>query len=253
LIEAARCSEIRAVPVKTLEQQQVLALHRLRAQWMSTGHRYLNTMLGLLREFGVAIPLGAHVARAHIARQLASPSQDLPAALQPLLTQMLADVAQLEQRIEQVDHQLSAITRTDPIVQRLREIPGVGPLTSTAMRATVGNIERFSSARRYASWLGLTPREYSSGERRRLGGISKQGDVYLRTLLVHGARAALLAAHRQQRSGHPLDRLRLWALKCEAARGHNVATVALANRMARIAWATWKYDRPFDGNWAVYP
>ena len=87
------------------------------------------------------------------------------------------------------------------------------------------------------------------GERRRLGGISKRGDVYLRTLLVHGARSALLAAHRQQRTGHPLDHLRLWALQCERQRGHNVATVALANRLARIVWATWKHGRAFDGNW----
>jgi transposase len=96
---------------------------------------------------------------------------------------------------------------------------------------------------RFASWLGLTPREYSSGECRRLGSISKRGDVYLRTLLVHGARSALMAAHRQQRTGRPLDRLRQRALACQRQRGHNVATVALANRMARIIWATWKHGR----------
>jgi transposase len=253
LIEAARCSEIRPVPVKTLEQQQLLGLHRLRAQWMSTRHRYLNTLRGLLREFGVAIPQGAHLGRAQIARQLQQPSQDLPAALRPLLSEMLADLDQLEQRVDQVERQLASITRADPIVQRLREIPGIGPLTSTALRASVGDIGRFPCARRFASWLGLTPREYSSAERRRLGGISKQGDVYLRTLLVHGARAALLAAHRLQRNGRPPDRLRLWALKCQRQRGHNIATVALANRLARIVWATWKHDRRFDGNWAVRP
>src|SRR5215475_8984856 len=244
LIEAARCTEIRAVPVKTLEQQQVLGLHRLRAQWMSTRHRYLNTLRGLLRE------QGANIGRAQIARQLRQPSQELPAALRPLLSEMLADLDQLEQRVEQVERELASITRADPIVQRLREIPGIGPLTSTALRASVGDIGRFPCARRFASWLGLTPREYSSGERRRLGSISKQGDVYVRTLLVHGARAALLAAHRRQRTGHPPDRLRQRALACQRQRGHNVATVALANRMARIIWATWKHGRPFDGNWA---
>jgi transposase len=201
----------------------------------------------------VAIPQGAHLGRAHIARQLRQPSQDLPAALRPLLSEMLADLDQLEQRVDQVERQLSAITRADPIVQRLREIPGIGPLTSTALRATVGDIGRFPCARRFASWLGLTPREYSSGEHRRLGGISKQGDVYVRTLLVHGARAVLLAAHRLQRNGRPPDRLRLWALKCQRQRGHNIATVALANRLARIVWATWKHERRFDGNWAVNP
>jgi transposase len=250
LIEAARCADIRAVPVKSLEQQQVLALHRLRSQWMGTRQRYLNTLRGLLREFGIAIPLGARVARSHIAQHLAQSRRDLPAAIRPLLDQMLGEVDQLERLTDQVERQIAGLTHADPVVQQLRQIPGVGLLTSTALRATVGDIQRFPCARRFASWLGLTPREYSSGERRRLGSISKRGDVYLRTLLVHGARSALMAAHRQQRTGRPLDRLRQRALACQRQRGHNVATVALANRMARIIWATWKHGRPFDGNWA---
>jgi transposase len=249
LIEAARCDEIRTVPVKSVQQQQMLALHRLRSQWMSTRHRYLNTLRGLLREFGVVIPLGARVARSQIAQHLAQPSQEVPGALQPLMIQMLSDLDQLQQHILEVERQIAGSARADQVVQQLRQIPGVGLLTSTAMRATVGSIERFGSARRFASWLGLTPREYSSGERRRLGGISKQGDIYLRTLLVHGARSVLLAAHRQHIQGRPLDRLRQWALKCKQLRGHNVTTVALANRLARIAWAIWKYGRSFDGNW----
>jgi transposase len=249
LIEAVRSGEIRTVPVKSVEQQQLLALHRLRAQWMSTRHRYINTLRGLLREFGIAIPLGARVARAQIASHLARPPQELPAALLPLLAEMLSEVDQLERRTQQVERELAALTRSHEVVQRLRQVPGIGLLTSTALHATVGDIQRFPCGRRFASWLGLTPREYSSGERRRLGSISKQGDVYLRTLLVHGARSALLAAHRQQRTGRPLDRLRQWALQCERLRGHNVATVALANRLARIVWATWKHQRPFDGNW----
>ena len=133
----------------------------------------------------------------------------------------------------------------------MRLIPGIGLLTSTAIRATVGDIQRFPSGRHFASWLGLTAREYSSAEHRRLGGICKRGDVYLRTLLVHGARSALLAAHQAQKAGRPLDYLRRWALECERQRGHNKATVALANRLARIIWATWKYERSFDGNWAT--
>lgn len=251
LIEAARCGEIRAVPVKTVQQQQVLALHRLRSQWLSTRHRYINTLRGLLREFGVTVPLGARCARIHIAQHLARAGQAVPAALQPLMLRMLGDFDQLEQRIVEVERQIAAVTRDEPVVQQLRQIPGVGLLSSTALHATVGDIERFDSARRFASWLGLTPREYSSGERRRLGGISKQGDIYLRTLLIHGARAVLLAAHRQQLRGRPLDRLRQWALRCKQLRGHNVAAVALANRLARIIWATWKHGRCFDGNWHV--
>lgn len=103
----------------------------------------------------------------------------------------------------------------------------------------------------FASWIGLTARESSSAGRRRLGRISKQGDVYLRTLLIHGARSALMAAHLARRRERPLHRLQTWALACEARRGRNRAAVALANRLARIIWATWKYQRPFDGNWSA--
>jgi transposase len=113
----------------------------------------------------------------------------------------------------------------------------------------VGDIQRFPTGRHLASWLGLTAREHSSGERRRLGGISKRGDVYLRTLLVHGARSALQAAGRAARAGRELDRLRTWALETEQRCGTNKATVALANKLARIIWAVWRHERAFDGNW----
>jgi transposase len=251
LIEAARCAEIREVPVKTVEAQQIQSLHRLRSQWMSTRQRYVNTLRGILREFGFAIPLGVTAAKDRIGTALADPQSEVPLALRATLAEMLQEIRLLEQKILDVEQQLNALTRADVRVQQLRQIPGIGALTSTALRAVVGDIQRFPSGRHFASWLGLTPNERSSAEKRRLGKISKQGDVYLRTLLVHGARSALLAAHRAERAGRPLDRLRRWALDCERQRGHNKATVALANRLARIVWATWKYERPFDGNWSA--
>jgi transposase len=250
LIEAARCAEINPVPVKTLEQQQVQCLHRLRSQWMSTRHRYVNTLRGILREFGIIIPLGVRAAKSQIGAALAEADNELPDGLRPILAQMLDEIRSLEEKILSIERELTVLSRSDERVQQLREIPGIGLLTSTAIRATVGDIQRFPSGRHFASWLGLTATERSSAEHRRLGRISKRGDVYLRTLLIHGARAALLGAHRAQRCGRPLDRLRRWALDCERQRGHNKATVALANRLARIVWATWKYERPFDGNWA---
>jgi len=249
LIEAARSPRIRVVPIKTIEQQQLQSLHRLRSQWMSTRQRYLSTLRGILREFGIMIPLGPSVAKAQIGAALAAADSAIPDGLRPELAQMLQEIAPLEEKILSVERQLAALTRTDERVQQLREIPGVGLLTSTALLSTVGDIQRFPSGRHFACWLGLTPSERSSAERRRLGKISKQGDVYCRTLLVHGARSALLAARRAQRAGKPLDRLRRWALNCEQQRGHNKATVALANRLARIVWASWKYQRSFDGNW----
>jgi transposase len=248
LIEAARSRQIREVPIKTVEQQQLQSLHRLRTQWMSTRQRYLSTLRGILREFGITIPLGPSVAKAQIGAALADDS-GIAEGLRPVLAQMLQEIAPLEEKILSVERQLAALTRAHERVQQLREIPGVGLLTSTALLSTVGDIQRFPSGRHFACWLGLTPSERSSAQRRHLGKISKQGDVYCRTLLVHGARSALLAARRTQRAGKPLDRLRRWALNCERERGHNKATVALANRLARIVWATWKYERSFDGNW----
>jgi len=250
LIEAARCVEIREVPVKTVEAQQIQSLHRLRSQWMSTRQRYVNT-LRILREFGFAIPLGVNVAKDRIGAVLADSASEVPQALRATLAEMLQEIRLLEEKMLVVERQLNALTRADACVRQLREIPGIGTLTSTALRAVVGDIQRFPSGRHFASWLGLTPNERSSAEKRRLGKISKQGDTYLRTLLVHGARSALLAAHRAERAGHSLDRLRRWALHCERQRGHNKATVALANRLARIVWATWKHERAFDGNWSA--
>jgi transposase len=122
---------------------------------------------------------------------------------------------------------------------------------ATALAAAIGDVQRFASGRQRASWLGLTAREHSTGERRRLGRISKRGDVYLRTLLIHGARAVLNASSSAAQRGRPLDRLRTWALATRQRCGYNKATVALANKLARIVWATWKYQRPFDGNWAA--
>lgn len=250
LIEAARCADMRAVPVKTIEQQQVLSLHAVREQWKRGRQRYINVLRGTLREFGVFIPVGIEVGAKRIGAEIANTSNELPDALRPALTEMLDELRVLEDRMKRVERTITTLSRNDDRVAKLRDLPGIGLLTSTALKATVGDIRRFPSGRHLASWLGITASERSSAERRRLGKISKQGDTYLRTLLIHGARSAMQAAHRAQKSGRPLDRLQRWALDCEQRRGKNKAAVALANRMARIVWATWTYDRPFNPNWA---
>ena len=249
LIEAARCADIKPVPVKSIDQQQVQALHRLRSQWLRSRHRYINILRGILREFGIPIALGIKVATVQIGATLADEDNDVPAGLRPTLVLMLEEIRAAGSKILAVDRDLNALSRVDDRTKRLRDIPGVGPLTSSAIPAIVGDIQRFPSARHFSSWLGLTATERSSAEQRRLGRISKQGDVYLRTLIVHGARAVLQHARRARRCGKPTDRLRTWALECEDRRGHNKATVALANRLVRIVWATWKHDRPYDGDW----
>lgn len=249
LLEAARCAELRPVPLKSPLQQQIQQLHRLRQQLLGTRTQRINLLRGMLREFGIAVPVGLARGRSAVREALESADNGLPDALRPLIAETLQELTTLSERIARIETLLAATTRTDPAVQRLLTLPGVGLLGASALRAAVGEIQRFPSARHFASWLGLTAREHSSAETRRLGRISKQGDAYLRTLLVHGARSALCAAARAQREGRPLDRLRCWALATEQRRGRNKATVALANKLARIIWATWRYQRSFDGNW----
>jgi transposase len=166
----------------------------------------------------------------------------LPDAIRPALATACDEIRDLEARIASVEHQLEALARETPVVPVLRSVPGIGLLTATALVAVVGDIARFPSGRHFASFLGLTPREDSTGLRRRLGAISKRGDCYLRMLLIHGARAVL--CHAKKTDTH--DRLRAWALEREQHRGHNKAAVALANKMARIAWAVWKKGLPYQ-------
>lgn len=249
LIEAARCGEIRPVPVKSIEQQALQQLHRLRAQCLGTRTARINWLRGALREFGVSIPLGARRGISAVRQALAE--GQVPRALNAAIEATLAEIAALEGRRADLEREFAALTREDVVVQALRDIPGIGPLSATALRAAIVDIQRFGSGRHLASWLGLTAREHSSGERRRLGRISKRGDVYLRTLLIHGARAVLNAAQSTARRGRELDRLRCWALATAQRCGYNKATVALANKLARIVWATWKHQRRFDGNWAA--
>ena len=245
LIEAARCADIRPVPIKSVDQQALQQLHRLRSQWMAARTARINFLRGSLREFGVSVPVGARRAIQAVRDALATADNPVPVLLHPSLLELLAEIDSLEQRCKRIDRELARLNEHDPIVERLLKIPGIGPLTATALRASVIDVQRFPSARHFASWLGLTSREHSSGERRRLGRISKQGDPYLRTLLIHGARAVLLAARTAQRRASSLDRLRTWALDVQERRGHNKATVALANKLARIVWATWRHDRDF--------
>ena len=142
--------------------------------------------------------------------------------------------------------QIAALTRDNEDVALVSQIPGIGLLTSTALVACAGSPHHFKSGRHFSSWLGITPRECSSGNRRWLGRISKRGDKYLRMLIIHGARSVLARAKTLARSGKPLNRIQRWALRLEKRVGHNKATVALANKMARMCWAVWKHRTSFD-------
>jgi len=221
-------------------QQILTSLHRLRSAWMTERTARLNTLRGLLRELGVFIPVGAREVVPAVWALLEDADSDLPDALRPHFAEACHEIRAIEARIKEVEVRLEAMAKELPVVGYLRTIPGIGLLTATALLAFIGDIHRFPSGRHLASYLGLTPREFSSGLKRNLGRISKRGDGYLRTLLIHGARSVLLHARTKQP-----DRLREWANKLAQTHVHNKAAVAVANKMARIVWAVWSRLTPF--------
>ena len=244
LLEAARGADITPVAVKSVEQQALQALHRLRSGGMATRTRRINTLRGFCREFGMEVSVGAARGLAQIARLLADEHSAVPALLRTPMRLALEEIRLMEARIDSLERELATIAQHSEDCQALATVPGIGLLTSTAMVAAVGDPRSFGSARHYASFFGLTPREYSSGDTRHLGRISKRGNRYVRMLLTHGARSVLRAASVARRCGRNLDRLRSWALEVQARTNHNKATCALANKLARIAWAVWvKHER----------
>jgi transposase len=240
LLEADRNDDIHAVPVKTIEHQAIATLHRLRSTWLATRTARLNTVRGLLREFGLVIPVGAEHVVPRV-RELLADSTTVPDLIRTSLANACSEIETIETNMRAVERQLTTLARDRADIILLRTVPGVGLLTATALVALVGDIRRFPSGRQFASFLGLTPREDSSALRRRLGAISKQGDVYLRMLLIHGARSVLLRA---KGAGQPTA-FQAWARATQHRRGHNIAAVAVANKLARIVWAVWTEQRPF--------
>jgi transposase len=200
----------------------------------------LNALRGLLRELGVFIPVGAREVVPTVWGLIEDADCELPDALRAVFAEACREIPEIEARVKQVERQLEAVAEQMPAVEHLRTIPGIGLLIATALVAFIGDIRRFPSGRHLASYLGLTPREYSSGLKRNLGRISKRGDGYLRTLLIHGARSVLVHARRQQP-----DRLREWANNLAKTHVHNKAAVAVANKLTRIVWAVWSHEPPF--------
>jgi transposase len=228
LLEAARCADIVPVRVKSIEQQALQSLHRVRSGWMATRASRINALRGFCRI-------------------LADPGTDIPQLLRPTMHTLLEEIRLLEARITQIERQLSEAAKQSAACQTLLSVPGIGLLTATAMlAATGGSVSHFQDARHFASWFDLTPKEHSSGGTRHLGRISKRGDRYLRMLLTHGARSVLRAATVAQRCGRPLDPLRQWAIALQARSNHNKATCALANKLARICYATLRDQEPFE-------
>ena len=239
LLEACRASDIQPVRVKSVEQQALQGLHRTRSLWMGTRTSRINALRGFCREFGIVLSQGSRVGVEQMSRVLADPHSAVPELIRGTMRLLVEEIRLLEQRIGELERTLAQVARQSPACTTLLSIPGVGLLTATAMvAATSGNVAHFKSARHFASWLGLTPKEYSSGSTRHLGRISKRGDRYLRMLLTHGARSVLRASVVARQAGRPLDGLREWAGAVQGRTNHNKAACALANKLARICYAS---------------
>ena len=246
LLEAARCADIVPVRMKSVEQQALQALHRTRSLWMGTRTSRINALRGFCREFGLAVPQGARTGIEAIARTLADPHTPIPAMIHRAMRFLVEEIRLLELRIGQMERELSELAKHSPACTTQLSIPGIGLLTATAMvAATGGSVSHFKDARHFASWFGLTPREFSSGNSRVLGRISKKGDRYLRMLLTHGARAVLRAASMARQAGKTLDGLRGWGLAVQERANHNKAACAVANKLARICYATLRDGEPY--------
>jgi len=247
LLEAARAGDLHPVRVKSVEQQALQGLHRVRSLWMATRTSRINALRGFCREFGLAVPQGARTGLEAISRVLAEPESVIPLLIRHSAKLLLEEIRLLEARIAQIERELAAAAKDSAACTLLLSVPGIGLLTATALvAATSGDVTHFKDARHFASWFGLTPREHSSGSTRRLGRISKQGDRYLRMLLTHGARSVLRAASAALDKGKTLTAVRQWAVGVQSRSNHNKATCALANKLARICYATLRDHRPFD-------
>lgn len=241
LLEAWRNEDVRPVPVKEVAHQALAALHRVRSTWMTTRTSRINEIRGLLRELGFTIPVGARGFLQHVAAIVGDRDNLLPAHLRDVLDLLVQEIAALEARVSDIEKRIDRLGREITIVPVLKTIPGIGLLSSTAAYTSIVDVSRFPSGRAVANFLGLTPREHSSGNRRWLGAITKRGDRYVRTLLIHGARSVLQAAKRKAAP----SKLEAWALDRERALGHNRAAVALANKLARLIWAVWTHATPY--------
>jgi transposase len=207
-----------------------------------------NLLRGVLREYGIAIPMGAAKVKPAVRDALEDADNALPMPSRETLHALLEQLDALAAMMQRIEVQLSSFAKRDAASRRHQQAPGVGVLTATALSASAGDLQRFASGRHFAAWLGLTPKEFSSGKVRKLGSITKRGDPYLRTLLIHGARAVLYAAMTRHKHGQTLDRFHAWALEIAERRGHNKAAVALANKLARRLWAMTRDGKPFDGD-----
>jgi transposase len=244
ICEAVLRPNMRFVPIKEVEQQAVLALHRARQGMVKARTAQANQIRGLLSEFGLTVPQGITHLHQRVPALLDEVREELPGVFRELVQRLLTHLKELDRQVGELEVQIQLWHRTNALSRKLEAIPGIGPLTASALAASIGDARNFVSGRQLAAWLGLVPKQHSSGGKTNLQGISKRGDPYLRTLLIHGARAVILRAERNLNEDSWLRRL--------IGRCHkNVAAVALANKTARIVWALLVKDKEFRSDYAV--
>lgn len=236
ICEAVQRKKMRFVPIKSEEQQSRLAVHTAREGYVAQRTATINRIRGLLTEVGIVMPKKAETIRKLACQHL----EDLPGYLNQVVNDLLDELSRLDQRVASYDVMIREMARQDSRSKRLMQINGIGEVTASAIVALVGNGHDFKNARQFAAWLGLVPKQYSSGGKSRLGGITKQGDVYLRTLLVQGARGIVYQAGKRE------DRLSGWIKALVARAGVNKAVIAVAAKQARIIWAMLVHDAAFQ-------
>lgn len=244
ICEAVRRPNMRFVPIKTVDQQAILSVHRVRQGLVKARTAQANQIRGLLGEMGLVIPKGIKPLLCLLPALIDEAKQALPATFCQLIERLLAHLKELNRQIGELELEILRWHRHNEASRNLETIPGVGPITASALVASVGDAHNFKNGRQLAAWLGLVPKQHSSGGKNRLQGISKRGDGYLRTLLIHGARAVAKHAER-------MPSRYAWLAKLMGRKNKNVATVALANKNARIVWALLAHMQKFRSDYVA--
>jgi transposase len=242
ICEAVQRPNMRFVPAKSIEQQDLQSIHRIRSQRVARRTAQANQIRGLLMEYGIIIPEGIKCIRKNLPDILEDGENQLTVIFREQLSALYDEMVHLDERVEALEQKLKTICSQNEDCKRLLTIPGVGLMTATALIAAIGDISVFKNGRELAAWLGLVPRQHSTGGKPTLLGISKRGDSYIRTLLIHGGRSVVRCAHKHN------DKRSLWIEEVEQRRGKNITAVAVANKNARIAWALLTKKEDYQAN-----
>jgi transposase len=244
ICEAVSRPSMRFVPIKNVEQQSVLSLHRVRQGFVKARTAQANQIRGLLGEYGLVVPQGITYIAQRVPALIDDAGNELPGSFRLLIQRLLEHLKALQQQVDEIETQIKAWHRNSEASQRLEKVPGIGPLTATVLVASVGDAKNFDNGRQFAAWLGVVPRQHSSGGKPTLLGMSKRGDAYLRTMLIHGARSVIYRATQRADANS-------WLVKLTTRRNKNVAAVAMANKTARTVWALLAHGREFKAGYAA--